>query len=177
MLRQGLVEKARQQHGVAIGTAQRHGLGGQARFASLGLVATEEIGLCAALPGRGTRSFVEIDARHQQRGEGIHDSGFAGPDIAGQKRVVAVRVQPPDVLVEGPPVQHFEADQTKAGSRTGESCFRPIQVHPPSLCTRTAGGRTRPATAHPRTTSADAAPRSDPRCHATCAGSPTPRSS
>ena len=116
VLRQRLVEEAAEQHRVAVRTAQGYRLRRQAGFAALRFVAPEEIGLQAALARGRAGRLVEVGARHQQRRDGVHEGGFAGPDVAREQRIVAAQIETPHLLVKGAPVEHFHAVQ--AESRT-----------------------------------------------------------
>ena len=107
VLPQRLVEKAAEQHRVAVRTAQRHRLRRKTRFAALALVAPEEISLQTALAAGGAGRLIEVGARHQQRRDGVHESRFAGPDVAREQSIVSAQIEAPNLLVERPPVEHF----------------------------------------------------------------------
>src|SRR5258708_30665577 len=76
VLRQCLVEEAAEQHRVAVRAAQGYGLRREAGFTALALVAPEKISFQTALASGGAGRLVEIGTRHQQRRDGIHESGF-----------------------------------------------------------------------------------------------------
>ena len=113
VLRQRLVEKAAEQHRVAVRAAQGHRLRREAGFAALTLVAPEEIGFQAALAGGGAGRFVEVDARHQQRRDGVHEGGFSTADVAGEQRIVPAQIETPNLLMKRAPVEHFHAMQAE----------------------------------------------------------------
>src|SRR5262249_18386918 len=103
--------------------AQCHWFGGEARLAALRLVMAEHVRSEVALASFGAGGLVESDLlrRHQQARDGIDECRFARADVAGEQRVVAAEVQPPDLLVEGAPVDNFDGVQAHAwpGVRAG----------------------------------------------------------
>jgi hypothetical protein len=67
--------------------------------------------------------------RHQQRGDGIHQRGFARADVAGQQAIAAIERQRPDTGVEGAPVEDTpgaagESPGVSRGRKTSSSCHR-----------------------------------------------------
>ena len=118
VLVEALVIEVAEDHRVAVVVAQRHRLGAEAGVAAFGLVVTEHVGAQAAFLGLGPGGLVVGDllCRHQQGGDGIHQSRFAGADVAGQQGIVAAGREAPDALVEGAPVVDLEGMQAKAGA-------------------------------------------------------------
>ncbi len=113
-----VVEHA-EDHGIAVVIAQAHGFGAAGRFVALGLVMPEHLGPQRAFPAVGAGGLVVDDAMggHQECGDRVHQRRFAGADVAGQQTVLAVEPQCPHATIEGPPVQHFQPLQAKAGQR------------------------------------------------------------
>jgi hypothetical protein len=113
------VMKHAEDHRVVVVVAQRHRSRRAADLVALGLVVAEDVGAQRPLATVGTRRLVVGDAlrRHQQGGHRIDQRRLARPDVAGEQRVLAARVERPHARVESAPVEDFQALQAKTGKR------------------------------------------------------------
>ena len=116
-----LVEEVGEQHRIAVLVAQGDGARGASGVAAFGLVVPEEVRAGRALAGLGAGGLVVGDAPRldEQRGERVDHRRFAGADVAGQQRRLAARVQVPDLLVEGAPVEQLQAVEPEASAFIG----------------------------------------------------------
>ena len=116
-----LVAEHAEDHAVLRAVAQRDRLGGAGDLVAFGLVVAEHVRAQRPFPGVRARGLVVGNpvGRQQQRGDRVDDGGLPGPDVAGQQRVLRVRVQRPDALVERAPVIQFQAGQPEAAEGLG----------------------------------------------------------
>ena len=93
LVKPGVVEHA-QDHRIAAGIAQCDGFGVAAGLIALRLVVAQHVRSQRALARVGPGRLVVGDAlrRHQQRGDGIDQRGFAGTDVARQQAVAATEL-------------------------------------------------------------------------------------
>ena len=93
----------------------------QAGLTALGLKMTQHVGPQVTLAHLGAGGLVVGDLMgwHDQRGNRIDERRLARADIAGQQCIGTIKVEPPDLAVEGTPVEHLDRHSRIPGSRVG----------------------------------------------------------
>ena len=86
-------------------------------FIALGFIMSQHIGT------QGTFSVIRAGrlvighpvGRNQQGGNGIHQRGFSGADVAGKQSVFTIKLQRPYSAIKSAPIEHLQPDQPKSG--------------------------------------------------------------